>query len=426
MLYDAVIFDLDGTLTDSARGILACAAYALEKMERRVPDDSTMRRFIGPPLADSFMRWCGMDESDAALATGYYRERYIPVGWRENAVFPGIRALLRGLKARGVYLAVATGKPEHTSRDILAYYGLLQYFDAVAGPGPEDLHADKGDLIRRVLPKGKKAVMIGDTAGDIKGAKDAGIDSVAVLFGYDEKARVVKANPTYTVSSAEELQTLLLGQTCPDKGIFLSVEGMDGCGKTTQLATIKQVLIDLGFSVRLTREPGGCPVSESIREILLAKEENGLTAVAEALLFAASRAQHVHDVILPSVRAGQAVVSDRFVDSSVAYQGGGRELGTDQVRQINRPAVENCMPGLTIYLKIDHKTAIERRKRSSVPDRIEQQDDAFFTRVENAYNELIERDKERFLLIDGTRSKEAVANEIIDRLPPALLQRGLL
>ena len=155
LTYDAVIFDLDGTLTDSRPGIFACAEYALKKMGLPVPDEATLQRFLGPPLAESFMKYCGMTEDQAVGATALYRERYIPIGWKENSVYPRIRALLAALKERGAYLAVATGKPEHISMEVLRYFDLLQYFDAVAGPAPGEMHADKGTLIRRVLPEGK-------------------------------------------------------------------------------------------------------------------------------------------------------------------------------------------------------------------------------------------------------------------------------
>ncbi len=426
MQYNAVIFDLDGTLTDSRQGIVECTRYALQKEGRPVPPDEVLRLFLGPPLADSFMRYCGMNEEEAARATDDYRERYLPIGWRENKVFAGIRPLLRALSERGVYLAVATGKPEHTSIDILHYYGLLQYFDKVAGPTPQDLHADKGDLIRRVLPEGKRAVMVGDTVGDIRGAQDAGIDSIAALYGYGENGKVLSAKPTYAVSDVQGLQRLLLGKTVTERGFFISVEGLDGCGKTTQMKMLCSLLDDFGYAVHTTREPGGCPVAERIREILLAQKENGLTDVAEAILFAASRAQHVHDVIRPCVQAGEVVISDRFLDSSVAYQGGGRQLGTEKVLKINEPAVDGCMPDVTVYLKIDHQTAIARRVHASQPDRIEQQSDAFFALVESAYNEMLKLDAERFLVIDGKRTADEVAQEIRDKLPPMLLKRGVL
>ena len=203
--YDAVIFDLDGTLTDSRPGIFACTEYALNKMGLPVPEEKVLQRFLGPPLAESYMRWCGMTEEQAAYATELYRERYIPIGWKENRVYPRIRALLHALRQRGAFVAVATGKPQHTSVEILRYFGLLPYIDAVAGPDNRDLHADKAHLIRRVLPEGKNAVMVGDIAGDIKGAQDCGIASVAALYGYGEdaesKVTFAMPSPGLTTSS---------------------------------------------------------------------------------------------------------------------------------------------------------------------------------------------------------------------------------
>ena len=291
--YDAVIFDLDGTLTDSRPGIFACTEYALKKMGLPVPPEGTLQRFLGPPLAESYMKYCGMTEEQAAYATDLYRERYIPIGWKENSVYSRIRALLAALKERGAYLAVATGKPEHTSVEILRYFDLLQYFDAVAGPTPEDLHADKGTLIRRVLPEGKKAVMIGDIAGDIKGARDAGIDSIAALYGYGSREETLAQGPAHAAETTQALCDLL----CPDmpapKGYFIALEGGDGCGKSTQSKALGERFTQFGYTVRRTREPGGCPIAEEIRKIVLAKEDGGMCAETEALLFAAARAQHV-------------------------------------------------------------------------------------------------------------------------------------
>ena len=426
MLYDAFIFDLDGTLTDSQEGIRNCVVYALEKLGRPIPGEDVLRRFMGPPLADSFMRYCGMDEAEATRATDLYRERYIPVGWRENAVYPGVRAMLTELKRQGAYLAVATGKPEHTSRDILRYFGLLGLLDDVAGPRPEDLHADKGELIARVLPKGRRAVMIGDCASDIVGAKAREIDSVAARYGYDGDHLLMDAKPTHAVNDVFQMQELFLGRRVPDKGCFISVEGLDGCGKTTQMAGVEKTLRDFGFAVRRTREPGGCPISEDIRKIVLAQKENGLTDAAEALLFAAARAQHVHDVILPAMARGEIVLCDRFVDSSIAYQGGGRGLGEKTVRQINAPAVNGCMPDMTVYLKIDHETSIARRVHASSPDRIEQQDDAFFLRVERAYETLLKEEPTRFIVVDARRGIEAVAQETRDKLIERLTEKGFV
>ncbi len=424
--YDAVIFDLDGTLTDSQSGIFACAEYALKKMGLPVPPEATLRRFLGPPLAESYMKYCGMTEEQAAYATDLYRERYIPIGWKENRVYPRIRALLSALKERGAYLAVATGKPEHTSVDILRYFGLLPYFDAVAGPTPEDLHADKGRLIARVLPKGRRAVMIGDTAGDVKGAQDMGIDSIAALYGYGEDSEVLSQGPMHAVKTTEELCRLL----CPDmpeaKGCFVTLEGVDGCGKSTQAKALAERLSQFGYTVRRTREPGGCPIAESIRAIVLAKEDGGMCAETEALLFAAARAQHLKDVILPAVKRGEIVLCDRFVDSSLVYQGIARGLGLEWVREMNRFAFQEGRPDVTLYLRMDHGEALRRRLAVSQPDRIEQAGDTFHAQTEAGFETLYRLEKDRYLAVNAAKPAQEVTEEAFAALFARLLKGGVL
>ena len=417
MLYDAVIFDLDGTLTDSGEGIFACARYALEKMGRPIPDDATLRRFIGPPLAESFMNFCDMDEDTARLATQYYRERYIPIGWKENTVYAGIRSLLKNLKKQGVYLAVATGKPQGPAETILNYFELAPYFDEIAGPKNGELHANKADLIRRVLPKGKKALMVGDTAGDVKGGHDTGIDSAAVLWGYGEEKDLIAANPTHVVKEVSDLASLL---SCPkEKGLFITMEGVDGCGKTTQLNMLNARLRQFGYETHLTREPGGCPIAESIRQIVLSKEDGGMCPETEALLFAAARAQHVKQVILPKVQEGLVVVCDRFVDSSLVYQGMGRELPLEWVKEINRTALESGAPDITLYLKLPREEAPRRRNASSTPDRIEKAGDAFFARTEMGFDRLAEEDPGRIAVIDAAGTPD----EVFERVWQAVWQK---
>ncbi len=426
LLYDAVIFDLDGTLTDSQPGIFACTEYALQKMGLPVPPEATLRRFLGPPLADSYMKYCGMTEEQAAYATDLYRERYIPIGWKENKVYPRIRALLSALKERGVYLAVATGKPQHTSVDILRYFDLLKYFDAVAGPTPEQLHINKADLIRRVLPEGKKAVMVGDIAGDIIGAQNAGIDSIAALYGYGEKSETLAAKPTHAVETTQALCDLL----CPDmdapKGFFVTLEGVDGCGKSTQAAALKERLEQFGYTVRHTREPGGCPIAEEIRKIVLAKEDGGMCAETEALLFAASRAQHVKEVILPAIERGEIVLCDRFVDSSLVYQGMARGLGLDWVKVINRAAFREGAPGATLYLKMSHEKAMARRMAASQPDRIEKAGDTFHAQTETGFEELARQYPERFIPVNADQAPEQVTEEAFQKLFRRMQERGVL
>lgn len=425
--YDAVIFDLDGTLTDSQLGICRCACYALEKMGLPIPDDATMRRFMGPPLAESYTRYCGMTEEQAAYATDLYRERYIPIGWKENTVYPLIRPLLAALKRQGAYLAVATGKPEHTSVEILRYFGLLPYLDAVAGPTDADLHADKGLLIRRALPQSfRKAVMVGDIAGDIKGAQDCGIDSVAALYGYGDDAEILAAGPTHAAKDTKALCDLLCPDMPPVKGCFITLEGVDGCGKSTQAAALAERLAQFGYTVRRTREPGGCPIAEEIRKIVLAKEDGGMCPETEALLFAAARAQHLKDVILPAVARGEVVLCDRFVDSSLVYQGMARGLEDAWVKEINRAAYREGAPDVTLYLRMDHGAAMRRRLAASDPDRIEQAGDSFHARTEEAYERLYRENPDRFVAVNAAQPPEKVTEDAFGALFERMVERGVL
>ncbi|MBR6186680.1 MAG: dTMP kinase [Clostridia bacterium] len=426
LTYDAVIFDLDGTLTDSRPGIFASAEYALKKLGKPVPPENVLQRFLGPPLADSFIRYCGMSEEEAARATELYRERYIPIGWKENKVYPRIRALLKALRDRGAYVAVATGKPEKTSIDILRYFGLLDFIDAVAGPSPDDLHADKGRLIGRVLPKGKRAVMVGDIAGDIQGAIDRDIASIGALYGYGDNAELLAKRPTHAAESTQALCDILCPGMEPPKGFFVTLEGVDGCGKSTQAAALMQRLEQFGYSVRRTREPGGCPLSEEIRKIVLAKEDNGMCAETEALLFAASRAQHLRDVILPAVRSGQIVLCDRFVDSSLVYQGIARGLGLGWIESINRFAFEEGAPDVTLYFRMSSRDALARRMAVSQPDRIEQAGDQFHTQTEKGFETLCRQNPDRYLAVNAAQSVETVTEEAFQKLFQRMVERGVL
>lgn len=425
--YDTLIFDLDGTLTDSQRGILGCIRYALDKMNLPCPDDKTLRRFLGPPLVDSYMRYCGMDEDAAWKATWLYRERYHPEGWKENDLYPRIRPLLAALKKQGVYLAVATGKPRENAMDILRYFGILSYFDAVTGPDLSAPSANKGDLIRRVLPeKFDRAAMIGDTVGDIRGAQDCGIDSVAVLYGYGEKEDLLSAQPTHAAADTQALCRLLCPDMPPIRGCFVTLEGVDGCGKSTQAAALEEKLTHFGYSVLRTREPGGCPIAEEIRKIVLAKEDGGMCAETEALLFAAARAQHLKQVIQPAVQAGKIVLCDRFVDSSLVYQGNARGLSMDWVKEINRVALQEGAPAATLYLRMSHTDALRRRLAASDPDRIEQLGDAFQARTEAAYEQLWQENPQRFLAVNAANPPEQVTQEAFEKLLARLWEGEVL
>ena len=144
--------------------------------------------------------------------------------------------------------------------------------------------------------------------------------------------------------------------------------------------------------------------------------------VTEALLYAASRAQHVREKILPAVEDGRVVLCDRFLDSSVAYQGGGRQLGIDEVLKINAPAVEGARPDLTVYLDLGHEESLRRRCAASEPDRMEMEADSFHARVEDGYHELIKRDPDRFVVVDAGKTREEIAAEIREKVICRLME----
>jgi len=296
----------------------------------------------------------------------------------------------------------------------------------VAGPAPGDLHANKADLIARVLPKGKKAVMVGDHPGDIQGAKDQGIDSIAVLYGYGENNEIMAKQPTHICETTLDLCTLLCPGMPAPKGYFITMEGVDGCGKTTQAIALQERLTQYGYTVIRTREPGGCPIAEDIRKIVLAKEDGGMCAETEALLFAAARAQHVHQVILPAVQEGKIVLCDRFVDSSIVYQGSARGLKREWIKEINQAALDKGAPDVTLYLRMDHETALSRRLAASDPDRIDQLGDSFQARTQAAYEELLQENPRRFLAVNAAQTPEAVTEEAFQALFNRMMEGGIL
>ena len=200
-------------------------------------------------------------------------------------------------------------------------------------------------------------------------------------------------------------------------GYFISFEGVDGSGKSTQISKLKEYLEASGYEVVLLREPGGTDIGEQIRSVILDPNNQGMTAVTEALLYAASRAQHVHDVIAPAVEAGKVVICDRFVDSSIAYQQYGRKLG-ECVRIINGYAIDGCMPDLTFLLKVKPDVG-GTRIGSREKDRIELEDKSFHEAVYQGYESLQEEFSERIVGIDAARSVDEIFAEIkeyMDRL----------
>ena len=423
MLKDTwILFDLDGTLTRSEEGIWNCARYAAAKIGLPEPNQATLDKMIGPPLLFSFQEYMGMTSDQAQEAQRFYRERYCTVGMFENRVYPGVRTMLRTLKKAGAILGVVTGKPEYPTRKILEHFGLDRFLSGIVC-ARDDAKSEKEYLIREILPAEYRAAwMIGDRRFDMEGGAAAGIRTLGVSYGYGSEKELRDAGAEYIARTPMEITEILCPEVPPEAGAFLSVEGLDGSGKGTQIELLSDTLDRWGFDLVHTREPGGTPVGEKIREILLDRTNAGMTDETEALLYAASRAQHVREKIRPAVAAGRVVLCDRFLDSSVAYQGGGRKLGVDEVLGINAPAVDGTLPDVTVYLEIGHRQALQRRCAASEPDRLEMEAESFHARVEEAYHQLIARDPDRFVVVDATRSREEIAEEIADRVLSRLLE----
>ena len=195
------------------------------------------------------------------------------------------------------------------------------------------------------------------------------------------------------------------------RGLFISFEGTDGSGKTTQYRLFAEYLVSLGYEVVTTREPGGTPISEKIRGIILDPENTEMDDMTEALLFAAGRAQHVAQLIRPSVEAGKIVLCDRFMDSSIAYQGYARGLG-DCVRIINEYAVAGMQPDLTFLLDLPPQAGRARNVKAGKVDRLEKQAMEFHRKVYEGYKKLAEIYPDRFIVIDADGSIEEVQGRI--------------
>ena len=224
----ALLFDLDGTLTDPGEGITKSVQYALEKMGCPEPDRDKLRAFIGPPLLEQFMAYRGFTQEEAAQAVAYYRERFAPIGIFENKIYPGIPELLADLQEQGFRLAVASSKPEIYVEQILEHFGLRKYFDVVTGSGLDGTRTTKEEVVeealRCLLPenlfremmetKGRykydTVVMVGDRRFDVEGAKEYHIVSVGVTYGYAVQGELAKAGADEIVETVEELAEVLL------------------------------------------------------------------------------------------------------------------------------------------------------------------------------------------------------------------------
>ena len=215
--YKNVLFDLDGTLTDSSEGIIKCVLYTYEKLGVEPPEASLLPTFIGPPLDGSFIR-CGIKEEDSRHAVDVYRERYNTIGKFENNPYPGIIELLDKLKKEGINLYVATSKPEKTSMDILEHFNMTGYFTEIAGATFSAKRQNKDDVIEYLLEKMgakndketlAKTVMVGDTTYDVTGAAKFGIPCVAVTWGFGDIEEMKKSGAVAVVDTMDELYNAL-------------------------------------------------------------------------------------------------------------------------------------------------------------------------------------------------------------------------
>ncbi len=201
------------------------------------------------------------------------------------------------------------------------------------------------------------------------------------------------------------------------KGKLITFEGTDGAGKTTQINLLKEYLTEKGFDVVLTREPGGTTISEKIREILLDKNNTEMKDKTEVLLYAAARAQHVLEKIIPALNEGKIVISDRFFDSNIAYQGFGRGIGEETVFEINKFALCGIMPDLTFFLDASPKTGLKRKinEKNHTLDRMEKESETFHERVYEGFCTLCDKYPERIKRIDAIDDIESIHKKIIQQ-----------
>lgn len=207
------------------------------------------------------------------------------------------------------------------------------------------------------------------------------------------------------------------------EGIFITMEGPDGSGKTTQIDLLKKYLESRGYDIVLAREPGGTAIGEAVRKIILNTEYQEMSHMTELLLYASARAQLVNQVIKPGLSEGKAVICDRFVESSAVYQGIGRGLGVDTVYEVNNYALGDVKPKLTIFMDLDAGEGIRRKENQAELDRMEQEDLCFHERVVEGYRQLAELYPERIFPVDATLPIEEIHSIIVKEVEKRFFAR---
>ena len=222
-MYQYLLFDLDGTLTDSAEGIIKCVQYAAEKMGAEYKDAKELRVFVGPPLSESFQKVYGFSKDESQQAIAYYRERFKPIGMFENAVYDGIPELLRKMKENGKVNLIASSKPEEFVKTILEHFDIAKYFDIIVGASMDESRNTKEAVIEEALFQLKstdqygqygddKCVMIGDRKYDIQGAKYFGLRNIGVSYGFAPEGELEEAGADVIVDTVAELTETLLSE----------------------------------------------------------------------------------------------------------------------------------------------------------------------------------------------------------------------
>ena len=213
-MYKTVLFDLDGTLTDPGLGITNSVMYALDKFHIKVEDRATLYKFIGPPLKDSYKKYYHLSDDETDRAVSYYREYFSDKGMFENKLYDGIVDVLKQIKDSGRKVVLATSKPEKFAIEILKHFGIYEFFDFTACATMDEIRSSKVDVIAYALEAGKitdlqSAVMIGDREYDIFGAKEFGLSSIGVLYGYGSREELQNAGATYLAESVEDILKFL-------------------------------------------------------------------------------------------------------------------------------------------------------------------------------------------------------------------------
>ena len=217
-MWKTVLFDLDGTLTDSAEGITRSVQYALEKLGKDVPELEDLQCFVGPPLKDMFMEYAGLTDEEGTQAVAYYRERYIPTGMFENHLYPRIIKMLDLFEKEGITMAVASSKPEPLVKQILKHFGIDDYFKVIVGSEMDGGRIHKKDVVEEAIKRLKmenrkdEIVLVGDTKYDVEGAKEAGIQCIAVTYGYGVQEELEAAGPVYIAESVSDVAECIISQ----------------------------------------------------------------------------------------------------------------------------------------------------------------------------------------------------------------------